>query len=384
MVVRQRNDQVFQLSLTEIAFTIAFILLLLLGYVVVREQRDRIAAEKALSEVLTAKAATAAMQEASATLKGQLGAAGASNPDEVISKLVAEASVALERDTLKVRVDDLEKEVSTLVEVGKLVDSVGKEAGFKELRNQIVSAIALQKDVEKSLLDSSELSSVDKPAPAESLGDKDGPQNASKASMASLTPAEISDGVKRAILTKSAFQQQLHEATGRTFPKGQEAAVVSEVVQAAKATLNSEVGGVSVQGMRKENADLRGQLQFYKARLEAKGGRDYPPCWANEAGRVEFLFSIELRSDGAVVSPRWPESRNADAAALPGVGAMTAAPIALSNFPAASKPILDWGKKQDPECRHYVQLKSTISDAVQSDRARLMVENYFYKVEVRR
>ena len=47
----QQNDQVFQLSLTEIAFTITFLLLLLLGYLVFKEQTERLAAEAKLEKV---------------------------------------------------------------------------------------------------------------------------------------------------------------------------------------------------------------------------------------------------------------------------------------------------------------------------------------------
>ena len=46
--------------------------------------------------------------------------------------------------------------------------------------------------------------------------------------------------------------------------------------------------------------------------------------------------------------------------------------------------VFDWSRSQKPECRHYVALRSTIADAVQSDRARLMVERFFYKSEVPR
>ena len=54
------------------------------------------------------------------------------------------------------------------------------------------------------------------------------------------------------------------------------------------------------------------------------------------------------------------------------------------DFVSKIQGVFNWSRKQDPECRHYVLLRSSISDAVQSDRARLMVENYFYKVEARR
>lgn len=99
---------------------------------------------------------------------------------------------------------------------------------------------------------------------------------------------------------------------------------------------------------------------------------------------MEFLYAIELRSDSVVVTPAWPAKRDADAKALPGLTTTLAAPHPYSNFVSAIQGVFNWSKAQDPECRHYVQLKSSIPDAVQSDRARLMVENYFYKVEARR
>ncbi len=136
--------------------------------------------------------------------------------------------------------------------------------------------------------------------------------------------------------------------------------------------------------LRKENVDLRGQVAFLKKRLDARGGRDYPPCWADESGKVEFLFAIELRSDSVMVTPAWPVKREADAKALVGISTALAEAHSYSRFPAAVQGILNWSKAQNPECRHYVQLKSSIPDAVRSDRARLMVESYFYKVEVRR
>lgn len=40
--------------------------------------------------------------------------------------------------------------------------------------------------------------------------------------------------------------------------------------------------------------------------------------------------------------------------------------------------------KEAQVARGKVQLKISVSDAVPSDRARLMVENFFYKIEVRR
>ena len=68
----QQNDNIFQLSLTEIAFTITFILLLLLGYLVFKEESARLAAEAALAEVQKFEQATTALNTAKSTLTSAL------------------------------------------------------------------------------------------------------------------------------------------------------------------------------------------------------------------------------------------------------------------------------------------------------------------------
>jgi hypothetical protein len=381
MADNKRNDQVFQLSLTEIAFTISFILLLLLGYMVFREQRDRIVAETALKDIQIAGVTKNAMNEATTRLRDQLVVSGSANPDEVIVNLIAKAQVTEERDRLKAAIQDLEKQISGLVEVEKIIANAAKNPESIELKKRIISAIALQKELENLLTQN--LESKDTPQP-------DIPPNTKKAPytendvLTKPNPPDITDEVREAIATHLAFKKLFEELSPQELPVEKKAELISAAIEAVKTAQSTHSIGQSLESLKKDNIDLRGQLQFYKMRLEARGGRDYPPCWADESGKVEFLFSIELQTDSVVVSPRWPERRNTDAAALPGIETILAGPMQLSKFPTVSKPILDWSKRQDPECRHYVQLKSAISDAVQSDRARLMVENYFYKVEVRR
>jgi hypothetical protein len=54
-------------------------------------------------------------------------------------------------------------------------------------------------------------------------------------------------------------------------------------------------------------------------------------------------------------------------------------------FKTSAQEIFRYSENNKPEeCRFYVRLSSTISDAVKSDRARLAVESVFYKDEKRR
>ena len=150
------------------------------------------------------------------------------------------------------------------------------------------------------------------------------------------------------------------------------------------ASIGGSVEVNAVEVARKENSDLRGQVAFFKRRLEARGGRDHPPCWANESGAPEYLFSLELNPTGIVVQPAWPAHREPDARSLPNIETALQSPVSLADFARSIQGIFNASKAADPQCRHYVSIKNTIADAVASDRARLSVENYFYIYEARR
>ncbi len=415
----QRNDQVFQLSLTEIAFTIAFILLLLLGYLVYKEESLRKAAEAELAKVQSAESATAALDAAKVALKATLQGTGVGSPDEVITKLIAVEDVRAERDRLKQRVEDLDAKLTALEELRKRLEDAAQAGRPDTTRDEVSTALALQDQVRKAIEDaessapattatepqpSSKPSSAASGASAAGSGasGKSAPTAAvaaSKASKSMAAPsladagssasrarrdAEALSKVRQAIAATGELKKQLKAQLNKDLTPGQETQTVREVVTAAKGFGELAKTGVNPEQIRRENSDLRGQVAFLKNRLDARGGRDYPPCWADEEGKVEFLFSVELKPNAVVVAPAWPPRREAAARALPGMAELLAGPHSNSDFASRVQGVFNWSKSQDPECRHYVQLRSSIADAIQSDRARLMVENYFYKTEVRR
>jgi predicted Rdx family selenoprotein len=402
--VARRSDQVFQLSLTEIAFTICFILLLLLGYLVFKEQTERKAAEEALAMVKSFKGAKDALDTAKQELAGALRASGSSNPDDVITRLIAASAAKAERDRLRKRVEDLEAQLTALTELQKLIANATSDSKQDVIAEEVASALALQEHVRRALDDESEDQAVGQSTPGRSSKavESSATKSASGASGArtdateSPTQRPLSarekeerarhalSNVRDAILAAKTLKQQLQEQLGKDLKPGQEKATVREVVTAAKNYGELAKSGGNLLSMRKENSDLRGQVAFLKNRLDSRGGRDYPPCWADENGKVEFLFAIELKQDAITLSPAWPPRREADAKALAGIAEVLAQTSTYADFRNRVAGIFGWSRKQDPECRHYVQLKSSIADAVQSDRARLLVENYFYKVEARR
>ena len=412
----QRNDQVFQLSLTEIAFTITFILLLLLGYLVYQEESLRKAAEVKLAKVQSAETATVAMEAANVSLTAALQGTGVVNPDEIITKLIAVQEVRAERERLKKRVDDLDAKWTALEELRKRLEEVGRAGNADVTSDTVTTALVLQDQVRKAIeaaesatstLPASEAQPAGKAASVAASASGAAPAAASDKQAPSEPPAKfvkpvpaasgpLESGsrasrdaealakVLQAIAATGELKKQLKAQLNQELIPGKEAQTVLQVVSAAKGYGELAKAGANPEQIRRENSDLRGQVAFLKNRLDARGGRDYPPCWADEEGKVEFLFSVDLQPNVVVVTPAWPPRREAAARELPGVAELLAGPQSNQDFVNRAQGIFNWSRRQDPECRHYVQLRSSIADAVQSDRARLLVEGFFYKTEIRR
>ena len=336
------------------------------------------AAEAALAKVQTVESATAALNSAKSSLASELQKKGSPNPDDVITRLIAADEVRAERDRLKQQVEDLDAKLTALTELQNKLEKAAKSDRPDVTKEEIASALVLQEKI---------LKAFEKELPENALP----PEKGTTGEVASSIPKpkegrikETLERVTQAIAATSELKKALKKQLDKDLVAGKESQIVQELVSAAKNFGEMAKGGINPEAIKKENSDLRGQVAFLKNRLDARGGRDFPPCWADESGKVEFLFAVETRPDSVVVTPIWPARRETAARALPGMEEVLAGAHSNHAFVTSIQGIFNWSKKQDPECRHYVQLKSAISDAVQSDRARLMVENYFYKVEARR
>jgi hypothetical protein len=186
------------------------------------------------------------------------------------------------------------------------------------------------------------------------------------------------------MVLKSQIQQQLREQLNEPYIPGQEPQLAKELVAARKLERETGRNAQTFTILKKENADLHGQVTYLRKRLDARGGRDYPPCWANEqTGKVEFLFTVDILSEGLRITPAWPDTRQADAAALPGVAKLTAPrPLSRAEFSASMQGIDRLSKTK--ECRHYVYLKNQVTDLESFNQSRYAIEDFFYKLELRR
>lgn len=124
-----------------------------------------------------------------------------------------------------------------------------------------------------------------------------------------------------------------------------------------------------------------------KELIKCRSGFGFPSCWLDKNGKIDFLLSVNLTDNGVISTPAWSTEHENDALSLPNIQQLLnkGEPLSIEAFKTSAQEIFRYSKNNKPEeCRFYVKLSSTISDAVNSDRARLAVESVFYKDEKRR
>lgn len=346
-----KNDQVFQLSLTEIWIILCFILLLLMGYKVWElTHKNTVMAEK-ISSYQNLDERERAIKLASDELKARMVSLKMKNPDEIISKLVDASKAKEEAGRLKVLLTQKDEQLTALAAIDKALQEAGSNNKDEDAKRLILETIMSFDQLKKLVVKPDEEKS-----------------------------AQPTDIVKR-ISALQATEQLLRTALGQDgIPTSEQ---ISELVENAESFAQSEKQGMNPATLQKTNSDLRGQVQFLQNKLNRGKGGDLPPCWATEAGKAEMFLTVYLKEDSLNFEPAWPPARQADAEALPNFSAlMSNTSRSYEDFLQATHSISDLANQR--ECKFYVRLASQIQGAVMSDRRRLMIETQFYKVEVRR
>ena len=345
----QKNDQVFSLSISEIWMVIAFLLLMLTGYQVYKLNADKHDLQQKLDSFHGLDQREKAIAEATQALRARLAEMGISNPDEVISKLVDASKARDEASELKVLLTQKEQEVTALAAVDKALKDAGG-AGKPEQSKRLILETLMSYDQLKKLV-------------ADPKKDQQ--------------PTDIVKRIGELKATEQMLQAALSTDSAPTSEQMQ------ELIKRAQAFTQAEKDGLNPAVLQKTNSDLKGQVQFLQNRLNKGKGGDFPPCWADSAGKPEMFLTVYLRDNDMSFEPAWPSSRLADAQALPGFAELMATPTrSYEDFVKAVQGIRALGEKN--ECRYFVRLSSQIQGAVMSDRRRFQIESVFYKLEVRR
>lgn len=371
------KDQVFPISLSEIAFTLVFLLMLLMGYMIHREQKEKTDLQeqlKAVKQTQSAVAAQAALDKARVDFEQAMAAASHPSPQDITKKLVEASDVQVERDRLRKEIQDLNGRMTAMEALRQKIEKVGASRGDMVTREEIEQALNLQEEIRK-------LAAEQSPLP------KDQKKSQPQVQVQTSNPLDTKQAIERvkdAIAATNTLREQAKSELGIDINPGEEPTVVRQVVEGAKVAAAVAADQNSPGYMKTELEKLRGQIQYFTNRDKFRG-LDHPPCWADANGKIEYLFTVETRPDGFITTKAWPANREQDARSLPNIDqALIAGIVNRATFAATMQPILDWSKKQDPECRHFVHLATTISNADDRDNSRKFLEGFFYKLEVKR
>ena len=342
---------------------LVFILLLLLGWMIFKFEEDKKELEQKIAEAGDTNTSLIILDDAHTKLSQVLLRNGV-KPEEIISALKSQKEIVREREVLRKRIEDLDAQVTMLSEVREIITEASKQ--YKDKKSVTEQHIETALTFQASFIQQLDKNSSDI---AKEAGD----------ARTSIHKADIAKEAAAGLALKAALDKELN----RPFKKGMEVELAKELVEAAKQLRIAQETLDSPIIIRKENADLRGQVAFLKGKLEARGGRDYPPCWAEEkTGRIEFLFEIEIHPDGLLITPAWPSNRESDARALPGIDQLLTTDLqSLKELNQRMQGIHRQSKEKS--CRHYIQMRNHVNELDVFNQYRFGIENFFYKLELR-
>lgn len=388
---QRKNDLVFPVSLSEIAFTLVFLLMLLLGFMVISERKENDQAKARIAvlelrqrEPQAAAAAAAAMDAAKADIAQALAKAGAGSPEQVaqvVKEFVNFGDQKARQEELEQEVLDLTRKLVALEDLRNRVEQAGRKIDDQLTRQEVEQAIALRNEVAK-LVDPGLAAPQASASAAQALtkgASKDGKDSPAK----TLNPQRALEQVRQAVAGTKALREQAKSKLGVDVAPGEEPGFVRDVIEGARQAAEASADKSSPEALKRENANLRATVAFYDKRDKLRG-LDHPPCWMDADSKIEYIFNVQTTAAGFVVTRGWLPHREAQAKASAGFNEIMAggdSPLSAAQFSQGAKPFLDYGKAQTPECRHFVYLSSTISDADRRDEARRLVNSFFYILE---
>ena len=174
------------------------------------------------------------------------------------------------------------------------------------------------------------------------------------------------------------YQQKLAEAAVK-IAQGKEVLLGEEI---QKLVAEAKAATMEREQLIASNEKLTAQNAYFQRRA----GMDDPPCWlSDKAFRPQYLFAVTILPDQSyVVAPNWPREREEEAYTIPGVKEMVQKKhLSRAEFNRYSTMIMEHSQQRKPQaCRHFVTMTSQVLNRVEGDKARLNLEQFFYKFEI--
>ena len=357
MKLNKRDERVFQLSLTEVVMIILFILLLLLGFQIKLHQVALGALYDEITMLRTKKIEHDEVAPLALLLEQIMKDTGTSDRHELLTRLKQIREATDERDNLKQLVVKLKEELTTLTQLKNDIEKLSRTRGIVDATTIVSNAIEFQRKV----IEAFETDTKNSPKSTQNL----------------LLEKIINN---ERIVQK--IREELSNETGNPITDEALTSTIVSILKSHGSKTDTAKLVATVEALKKTNADIKGQLENVRKKLQqAKGGNERPPCWADSEGRTEYLFAITLKEEGILIAPAWPAYRESDARLLPGVGNILSRAGVLSNeeFSRLAQPIHSNAVSKD--CVHFVRMKSEMTNAIRADRARQVIEKNFYRWE---
>jgi hypothetical protein len=366
------SDTVFRLSLTGIAFIIIFILLIMFGGMYAEADLAR---KKAEEERPYAEKAWA---EARGELHAQFTKAGLNVDDTLINRLLDSTRTRAQAAALQRLVEDLNARLAALSEIEEILKQArGKSSKIKGILDQTYqSTLTEEKEIEEAVIGALQLRTLLKQKISGDTAAENGRVATPGNKKQELDNNEISARTMAAIGAWQQIQEAIGKELNQTFGSNEE-----DVARWVQWLID---GHTQKSTSARDNANLRAQIAFLRARLVNHGDNTPPPCWFDEdTGKVQFLFTLDLRPGNTIlVTPAWPPEREAEARALPDIEPILAGG-SLSNdlFFKRARPLSQ--RAAGNQCQYAVQVKDSLRNGLLSERVFQQLEALFHASTLR-
>jgi len=152
--------------------------------------------------------------------------------------------------------------------------------------------------------------------------------------------------------------------------------------QALYEPLHDEFGAETPQSLTGKVFDMKGQFVDLLTRSKRQGVGD-PLCWPGADGEKEFLFSIAILESGRFkVTPIYPDHREQYLRDMGYTLPRKTLSLSVQQFKRHMQRFWTYGQKNHG-CRFFVQIKDETTTKERWKYGLALVENYFYKKEIR-
>jgi hypothetical protein len=139
-----------------------------------------------------------------------------------------------------------------------------------------------------------------------------------------------------------------------------------------------------LQSLMKEQEQIigtqKGQLSVLQARMN-KSGDGIPPCWIDENGNYEYIYSVLIKDELIFTKSAYPATRHNEFMRIKDAEKLSqASGISIAKFLEYSRGAFEESNSREPICRFYVIIydQSTNLDLFKSNL--LQVQNHFYQL----